>query len=131
MITGEDYSIVNINTTTFQLVFLLLFASISSNALSKEYKIPPTETTSAHVPWILDAEMELCVKKYNEANWLSKEISATQVDQYSQSSIEAYNSKITSHSEMIDYFNRNCAGKQSESAYRAAQKLTSEDKISN
>lgn len=51
----------NINTTKFQLVFLLLFASATSNALSKEYKIPPTQTTN--VPWITDAEMERCVKK--------------------------------------------------------------------
>jgi hypothetical protein len=106
-----------------QLVFLLSFMCISSSALSRYYEIPPTSTTSANVPWIPDIEMERCVKKYNEAKWLAEEIDKTEVNQYSQPSIDAYNYKITRHSQMTGYFNSNCAGKQSESAYRAAQKL--------
>jgi len=110
-------------TTKIQLILLLSFMCISSNTFSRDYEIPPTSTTSANVPWIPDAEMELCVKKYNEAKWLAEEIDRTAVNKYSQASIDAYNSKITRHSQMTDYFNRNCAGKQSKSAYRAAQKL--------
>lgn len=110
-------------TTKIQLILLLTFMCISSNTFSRDYEIPPTSITSANVPWIPDAEMELCVKKYNEAKWLAEEIDRTEVNQYSQASIDAYNSKITRHSQMTDYFNKHCAGKQSESAYRAAQKL--------
>ena len=35
--------------------------------------------------------------------------------------------KVTKLQRMIDYFNEYCAGKQSESAYKAAQKLTAEE----
>lgn len=94
-----------------------------STITSKEYEIPPTSRTSANVPWISDAAMEQCVKIYNEAKWLGEEIDRTTVNQYSQTSVDLYNSKISRYSEMVDSFNRKCAGKQSESAYRAAQKL--------
>lgn len=102
---------------------MLLFVCIGSNTLARDYEIPPSTTTSANVPWITDAAMEECVKQYNEAKWLGEEIGTTKVDEYSQVSIDAYNSKISRYSQMTDYFNRSCAGKQSESAYRAAQKL--------
>ena len=67
--------------------------------------------------------MERCVVLWNEAKWLGDEIDSTQVDQYSQASVDAYNEKVTDHTRMTNTFNRDCAGKQSESAYKAAQEL--------
>jgi hypothetical protein len=94
--------------------------------MAQTYELPPTSKSYGHVPVISDEAMEKCVKLYNEAKWLSDEIQNTYVDQYSQSSVDKYNKKITKHSEMIKFFNQNCAGKQSESAYRAAQKLNNQ-----
>jgi hypothetical protein len=85
--------------------------------------VPPTESTSSSVPYISDEAMKECVRIYNEAKWLSDEIDSTEVDQYSEASVNAYNAKITRHANMLESFNRDCAGKQSESAYRAAQEL--------
>lgn len=106
-------------------ITLLVAVSILSTQLifAKEYTIPPSSTTRGHVPYISDKAMEACVKLYNKAKWLDEEISRTYVDQYSQASVNAYNNKVHRHSQMINNFNRNCAGKQSESAYKAAQKL--------
>jgi hypothetical protein len=67
--------------------------------------------------------MKACVKLYNEAKWLAEEIEDTQVDQYSRKSVNAYNKKVNQHSGMIDQFNRECAGKQSDAAARAAREL--------
>lgn len=111
------------NTAMKQLTLLMGIFCVGSNAFSKDYQIPPSNTTHANVPWISDAAMEQCVKIYNEAKWLSEEIDRTIVNQYSQSSVDSYNSKVNRHSTMIRNFNSGCAGKQSESAYRAAQKL--------
>ncbi|GIT99701.1 hypothetical protein TSL6_02080 [Sulfurovum sp. TSL6] len=102
---------------------LSIFILCAQNAIAKEYEVPPTSSTRGHVPYISDQAMEVCIKLYNEAKWLDKEISNTQVNQYSQASVDAYNNKVSHHSQMINDFNRNCAGKQSESAYKAAQKL--------
>jgi hypothetical protein len=96
---------------------------VSTSVSSQIYEVPPSTTTSSNVPYISDSAMEQCVKIYNEAKWLEKEIETTHVNQYSQPSINAYNSKVTKQSAMIIHFNQNCAGKQSESAYRAAKKL--------
>ncbi len=67
--------------------------------------------------------MEQCVILYNEVKWLGEELQKTTVDQYSQASVDTYNNKVSKHSEMTNRFNSDCAGKQSESAYRAAQEL--------
>lgn len=106
----------------------LLVVSIftTNNLIANVYDIPPSSSTRGHVPYISDQAMEACVKLYNEAKWLNTEISNTYVDQYSQASVDAYNKKVNRHSRMINTFNRNCAGKQSESAYRAAQKLNNQ-----
>jgi len=101
---------------------LLTFGGIHFAAAQK-YEVPPSSSTYESVPYISDSAMEQCVKLYNKAEWLSDEINSTQVDRYSQSSVNRYNQKVSRHSEMIDNFNSDCAGKQSESAYRAAQKL--------
>ncbi len=95
----------------------------AQGAVAQVYEVPPSSTTSSSVPWISDEAMESCVILYNKGKWLSKKINQTQVDRYSQSSIDAYNSKVNQHSYMINKFNLDCAGKQSKSAYEAAQKL--------
>ena len=96
---------------------------ISGNIIAKTYEPPPSRSTSSHVPYISDLAMEKCVKLYNEAKWLGNEINTIQVDNYSQVSVDNYNRQVNQHSSMISSFNNNCAGKQSESAYKAAQKL--------
>lgn len=90
---------------------------------AENYELPPTSRSYGNAPVISDEAMEKCVKLYNEAKWLGDEINNMYVDRYSQSSVNKYNSKISKHSKMINFFNKNCAGKQSESAYRAAKKL--------
>ena len=107
-------------------IFMLLFVTVGI-ALAETYEIPPSSSTALNVPYISDEAMIKCVKLYNEAKWLSENIQNTTVNEYSQESIDAYNKKITSHSNMIKIFNRDCAGKQSESAYRAAQELNKKD----
>jgi hypothetical protein len=108
---------------TIKLAFLSLLICMSSPSFARDYVTPPSTSTSSNVPWISDVEMERCVKSYNEAKWLSEEMNSMVVDQYSQNSVDTYNTKVTHHSQMIDLFNQKCAGKQSESAYKAAQKL--------
>ena len=111
---------------------LLIFChSFTTSAISapqnRDYEIPPISSTSADVPYISDEETERCVEIYNKANWLEEEIQEIQVDSYSQESVDAYNSKIKELSKKSNYFNKYCAGKQSESAYRATQKLNQEN----
>lgn len=106
------------------LFVLLLFPSaMTTIALAQVYEVPPSTTTRTHVPVISDYAMEQCVKLYNEAKWLNQSIERMYVDQYSQSSVNSYNSAVERHSRMISQFNQECAGKQSKSAYEAAQKL--------
>ncbi len=108
--------------------YISLFIGVvlgTQSASAKTYEVPPSSSTSTHVPYISDQAMEACVKLYNEGEWLGDEIRSTQVDSYSRTSVDAYNNKVNRHSNMINAFNRDCAGKQSESAYKAAQKLNS------
>ena len=102
-------------------IIALIFWSCTSFAAS--YEVPPSDRTSANVPVISDAAMEQCVKLYNEAKWLAQELESTSLNQYDAAAVDAYNEKVSIHSSMTNRFNTNCAGKQSESAYRAAQKL--------
>ncbi len=113
----------------FKAIFLSVVAIAS--ALSQTYEVPPSSSTRSHVPYISDIAMEQCVISYNKSKWLANDIENSYVDQYSQSSVNAHNQKITTHSNMIEYFNKNCAGKQSESAYRAAQELNKRKKNVN
>lgn len=108
-------------------IWLLSLGMLNTIVWSQQhYEVPPTSSTSAAVPVISDAAMEACVKLYNEAKWLSEEIRTQPVNQYDSYSVSAYNTKVTKHSQMIRHFNQNCAGKQSQSAYEAAQKLNRE-----
>ena len=96
---------------------------LATVSTAREYKAPPTSSTSGSIPYISDQAMEKCVKLYNHAKWLKDEIDSIYVDRYSQSSVNNYNNKVNNHSNMINQFNSNCAGKQSYSAWKAAQKL--------
>jgi hypothetical protein len=106
------------------LIFLLLMNV--QNVFAEIYEVPPTSTTYSSPPVISDEAMKACVKLYNKTKWLSEEIRSMHVDQYSQLSINAYNKKVDKHSKMTREFNIHCAGKQSRSAYEAAQKLNRE-----
>lgn len=103
------------------LAFIVL--SSASFAFAQTYKVPPSSTVMGDVPVISDAAMEACVKLYNEAEWLYANIRSTRVDQYNQASVNAYNEKVARHNQMTTDFNLYCAGKQSQSAYEAAQRL--------
>ena len=118
--------IVHIKKIIFQ--GMLYLAAFTCSAASKTYVVPPSTRTSSNVPYISDAAMVKCVSLYNNAKWLAEELDRTVVDQYSQESVDAYNTKVNKHREMSQIFNRDCAGKQSESAYKAAQALNKASK---
>lgn len=127
--TTQKLTLPNIHIAKIQPVLFLSFLCASSIALGRDYVIPPSTSTSSNVPWISDAAMEECVKKYNKGKWLLEEINEIYVDQYSENSVNYYNSQVTRYSNIIDDFNRNCAGKQSESAYKAAKKLNQQQNL--
>lgn len=128
----------------FIMVMLMLMPCVGwgaeENTTVFYYEVPPSETTYSSVPYISDEAMEQCVILYNKAERLKDTLSSinikqTDVDQYSQESVDRYNrqvsdynTKVTELSLMTDSFNRNCAEKQSESAYKATQKLNKEQK---
>lgn len=92
------------------------------------YIVPPTSSgysTSMH-DVISDEAMKQCVKLYNEALVIEKKLKSMVVDQYSEISVNTYNAEVMTHKNMISSFNRQCAGKQSQSAYEQAQKLNAE-----
>ena len=105
----------------FLLVLILIIAG-STNLMARQYVEPPSSSASS-APVISDEAMKVCVKLYNEAEWLNEEIGNMHVDQYIQKSVNAYNAKVNKHSNMTNVFNRDCAGKQSYSAWKAAQEL--------
>lgn len=96
---------------------------ISATAFSQSYKAPPTSSTNGYVPVISDELMEQCVRTYNEAEWLAQEINNTPVNQYDSYSVNSYNEKVNQHRQMTNWFNQNCAGKQSYSACKTANEL--------
>jgi len=104
-------------------IIIIVSILMSHSLFANQYQVPPTSSTRGSVPVISDAAMEECVKLYNKAKWLMEEIDRTQVNSYSQSSVNSYNTKVKHHASMTKSFNRDCAGKQSYSAYKAAQKL--------
>lgn len=109
---------------------LILSALFSVSALAQNYyKAPPTSSTTGYVPVISDELMEQCVERYNQAEWLGKEIDNTYVDQYSQASVNNYNAKVNQYRQLENWFNQNCAGKQSRSACEVAKELNSKNGI--
>lgn len=106
-----------------KLLLIILTLSIGlTQVFSQNYEVPPTESGGNAIV-ISDAAMEQCVKLYNETKWLEEEIDRTVVDQYSSYSVNAYNDKVNKANMMSQMFNRDCAGRQSYSAWKAAQKL--------
>jgi hypothetical protein len=83
---------------------LILSIMAVENAIAKVYIVPPLSSTSSHVPIISDKQMESCVIIYNKL-----------IDQ---------SEKPSRHNFLVNYFNENCAGKQSESAAKAARELS-------
>lgn len=113
-------------TINFKYIALLFFLTASSTITAQNYVIPPSSSTRNHVPVISDDKMEQCVKLYNESVWLFEKIGRTQVNSYSQQSVDNYNAMVNKHSGMTNKFNTECAGKQSRSACEAARKLNIE-----
>lgn len=104
-------------------LFLVLIVWYGQIIFAKQYEVPPSSTTRNSVPVISDEAMEACVKLYNEIKWLGQELDTIQVDRYSEVSVNNYNAKVNKQQQMQNYFNQNCAGKQSESAKKAADNL--------
>lgn len=102
------------------LIILILSIGLTQ-MFSQNYEVPPTASGNGIV--ISDAAMEECVKLYNETKWLEEDIDRTVVDQYSSYSVNSYNTKIEKANMMSQRFNRDCAGRQSYSAWKAAQRL--------
>ena len=107
-------------------LFCIPLVYISFVNAQSTYKIPPTSSSSTNVPVISDEEMEECVELYNQGEWLGKKLANQVVDSYSQESVDTYNKEVKKHSSLVNKFNRECAGKQSRSACKAAQKLNKE-----
>lgn len=98
----------------------------ADNSGGRSYVMPPTQATTGSAPVISDAEMQKCVEMYNQANWLDQELAQMQVDLTSESSVNTYNTKVNQVNALTRLFNAKCAGKQSESACREANRLNRE-----
>lgn len=110
--------------------FFILACFMASNIMANQYYVmPPTSSTYANVPVISDAQMEQCVEIYNQAKWLEESLQNAYVDPYSNASVNTYNQQVARHSQMLNWFNQNCAGKQSYSACEAARELNRKNGI--
>ena len=110
--------------------FFILACFMASNVMANQYYVmPPTSSTYANVPVISDAQMEQCVEIYNQAKWLEKSLQNAYIDPYSNASVNTYNQQVARHSQMLNWFNQNCAGKQSYSACEAARELNRKNGI--
>ena len=110
--------------------FFILACFMASNIMADQYYVmPPTSSTYANVPVISDAQMEQCVEIYNQAKWLEESLQNAYIDPYSNASVNTYNQQVASHSQMLNWFNQNCAGKQSYSACEAARELNRKNGI--
>ncbi|MCR1837211.1 hypothetical protein E5343_06220 [Rodentibacter caecimuris] len=112
-----------------KLIFLTACFFTANAIANQHYTAPPTSSTSGYVPVISDKQMEQCVEIYNQAKWLGDSLRTTRVDQYSSASVNSYNQQVTKHSKMINWFNQNCAGKQSHSACKATMELNRKNGI--
>ena len=110
-------------------IFLTAYFTTTNVLANQHYITPPTSSTRGYVPVISDGMEQQCVEIYNQAKWLGDSLQNTYVDQYSSASVNAYNQKIVQHSQMINWFNQNCAGKQSRSACEAAMELNRKNGI--
>ena len=114
---------------TRKLIFLTTCLVTTIVLANQHYVVPPTSSTRGYVPVISDEMEQQCVEIYNQAKWLGDSLQNTYVDQYSIASVNSYNQQVAQHSQMIDWFNQNCAGKQSYSACKAAMELNRQNGI--
>lgn len=114
---------------TRKLIFLTTCLVTTNVLANQHYVVPPTSSTRGYVPVISDEMEQQCVEIYNQAKWLGDSLQNTYVDQYSIASVNSYNQQVAQHSQMIDWFNQNCAGKQSYSACKAAMELNRQNDI--
>ena len=91
--------------TKITLLFLCVASYIFAN---NGYEIPPSSSTFGYVPVISDRQMEECVRVYNNILRIERNMSSSQVSQYNNS---------------VNWYNNNCAGKQSQSACEATNRL--------
>lgn len=106
------------------LISLCLMTILTGNCLSDQvYTTPPSARSYGHVPVISDEMMQKCVEVYNQAKWLKDELSAKQYSLNSNEAVQDYNNKVNEVNSLSNWFNQNCAGKQSRSACEAANKL--------
>ncbi len=87
------------------------------------YEIPPSAQTYGNAPVISDEMMKECIKIYNKALAIERTLNPNLVNRYSNHEVNLYNQNVRMHLQLIDWFNANCAGKQSYSACKAAQEL--------
>lgn len=101
-----------------------LMLALPTIASAKEYQVPPS-STGPSAAYISDAAMERCIIVYNQMLDIERELSRASLtlDRYDAGAVNAYNQQVDQHRTMSRQFNRDCAGKSSESAYRAAQAL--------
>lgn len=114
---------------TRKLIFLTTCLVTTNVLANQHYVVPPTSSTRGYVPVISDEMEQQCVEIYNQAKWLGDSLQNTYVDQYSIASVNSYNQQVAQHLQMIDWFNQNCAGKQSYSACKAAMELNRQNGI--
>ena len=114
---------------TRKLIFLTTCLVTTNVLANQHYVVPPTSSTRGYVPVISDEMEQQCVEICNQAKWLGDSLQNTYVDQYSIASVNSYNQQVAQHSQMIDWFNQNCAGKQSYSACKAAMELNRQNGI--
>ena len=86
----------------------LLFLCVASYIFANNgYEVPPSSSTFGYVPVISDRQMEECVRVYNNILRMERNLSGS-ASQYNNS---------------VDWYNNNCAGKQSQSACEATNRL--------
>lgn len=105
-------------------ISLCLMTVLTDNCLSDQvFTVPPSDSSYGYAPVISDKMMQKCVEVYNKAKWLNEELSATQHSLNSNKAVKDFNKKVNEVNSLSNWFNQNCAGKQSRSACEAANKL--------
>jgi len=113
-------------STAMKLVIFsaLSIALLTSHAQQRTYEVPPSSNVvNGSIPGISDKDMKKCVEIYNEAAWLKNELNNSKVDLAQPGQVESYNYQASLYSQMADYYNNNCAGKQSNLAHDVVQQL--------
>ncbi|WP_170018368.1 hypothetical protein [Campylobacter sp. RM16190] len=105
----------------------ILICSIAISLIGGEYKIPPSSSAYGYVPVISDEMMKKCIEVYNQAQWLENSLNSFRVDQYSSLEVKEYNRLLYKYNSLINWFNFNCAGKQSKSACEVTKKLNKQN----